>query len=148
MLPKESEEQIHRYVDTHQTRSINSRERTPFRRQLDFWAFCIAYALAKQLRPLESQSSLRRFTDTRAVQVGDELSEWLAVVAFAKIGHDDPDANDPTKIVEMCNRLAGAGTPHVLGKLQQSFGKTPLQAALEIAESLVEQSIGELDSGA
>ena len=141
MLPKDSEDQVHRYVETHQHRSIKSRERTPFRRQLDFWAFSIAYAIGKPIEPLplDSLTSLKKFTDTRAVQVGAELSEWLTIVAFSKIGHTDESASDAAKIIEMCNRLAGAGAPHVLKQMQKGM-MTPLESSLRIAESLVEQS--------
>ena len=141
LLPKECEDEVHRYVDMHQSRGMNTRERTPFRRQLDFWAFCLACALARKMEPLESVSGMRRFTDTRAVQVGDELSELLAIVAFDRIGHDDPSAGDPAKVIEMCNRLAGAGATYVLRKLQERAVSTPLESALELAEALMNEVV-------
>ena len=141
MLPKDGEEDAHRYVDMHQSRGTSTRERTPFRRQLDFWAFCLACALARRMEPIENLSGMRKFTDTRAVQVGDELSELLAVVAFNRIGHNDPSASDPAKIIEMCNRLAGAGAEYVLRKLQERTVSTPLESALDLAESLVREVI-------
>ena len=141
LLPKDYEDEVHRYVDMHQSRGMSTRERTPFRRQLDFWAFCLACALARKMEPLDSLSGMRRFTDTRAVQVGDELSELLAVVAFNKIGHNDASASDPAKIIEMCNRLAGAGANYVLRKLQEEAVSTPLESALNIAESLVNEVV-------
>ena len=136
MLPKEYEQQVHRYVGTHQSRSIAARERAPFRRQLDFWAFSIACALATGMDPLENTSKCRKFIDTRAITLGDELSELIAAVAFDKIGHNDPGASDPSEIVEMCNRLAGAGAGIVLKKLEESFGSTPLEKALDLASLL------------
>lgn len=134
MLPKDGEEKIHRFVEAHQSGQSDP-ERWPFRRQLDFWAFSIAYALTTGIEPLASTASLRKFIDTRAVQVPDELSEWLVVVAFSKIGHNDPEASDPGKIIDMCNRLAGAGAPEVIRHLQKNVLGTPLESMLSLAES-------------
>ena len=134
MLPRDREDEIHRYVVAHQMRGMTVQERSPFGRQLDFWSFSLACALALELPPLADTSNCRRFVDTRAVQMGDELCELLAIVAFDKIGHNDPAASDPISIVDMANRLAGAGTSVVLRKLQEGFGSTPLEKALDLAE--------------
>ena len=140
MLPKACEEQVHKYVEMHQKRSIKSRERTPFRRQIEFWTFSISYALAHQIEPLNGRKGLKKFADTRSVQIGDELSEWLTVVAFSKIGPTDRRAAEPGAIIEVCNWLAGAGAPHVIRKMQENSIKTPLENALDLAESLIKKS--------
>ena len=44
-LPASSRDDVERYVMQHQKVAV-SPERTPFRRQVDFWAFSIAVALA------------------------------------------------------------------------------------------------------
>ena len=54
-LPKKHIENVQQYV--HQSRSSVSYEDAPFQRQLDFWAFSFAIALARGLAPLDTPSS-------------------------------------------------------------------------------------------
>ena len=67
----------------------------------------------------------------------NDLCSLLALVAVAKMGHDDPDVGDPKRIVDLSNRLAGAGCPVVLAKLSENaLRTTPLDRAIELARSL------------
>ena len=137
-LPEKSKSDIERYVRQHQKGGV-SLERVPFRRQIDFWAFSIATALANGLAPLAEESSTwgRKFADTRSVQVPDSVCEMLAVVALAELGPDHDGIDDPKEIVELGNRLAGAGCPRVLEKLgNPDLRLTALDKALEFAASL------------
>ena len=52
MLPRDDEDAINRYVAMH-SGERQSVERRPFPRQVDFWAFSIATALALKLEPRE-----------------------------------------------------------------------------------------------
>ena len=70
----------------------------------------------------------------------EDLSSLLGVVAVAKLGHDDPEVGDPRRIVDLANRLAGAGCPVVLRKLSEdAFRTTALDRAIELARSLQDQ---------
>ena len=73
-LPSQSKDDIERYVLQHQKGNA-SPERAPFRRQLDFWAFAIASAIANGTPPLNENSAKwgRKFADTRSVEMPDGL---------------------------------------------------------------------------
>lgn len=135
-LPQQSEDDVQRHVGMHQS---TSPERAPFRRQLDFWAFSIATALAEGLEPLEGPSSSwgRKFADTRSVQMSDGLSDLVAVVAFHHLGSDHNDIDNPAQIIEIGNRFAGAGCSVVLKELTNpDLRSTALQKILDFAASL------------
>lgn len=138
VLPKDHDEEINRYVSMHST-DRNSVERQPFRRKVDFWAFSIATALVKDLEPRERSPSSwgKKFIETSQKILDEDLCALLAVVAVAKIGHDDPEIVDPKRIVDLANRLAGAGCPEVLKKLSEdTLRTTPLDRVVEFARSL------------
>lgn len=143
ILPKNHDEEINRYVSTHSTER-GSVERRPFRRQVDFWAFSIATALATDLEPVESAPSSwgKVFIYTVQKILDEDLCALLAVVAVAKIGYDDPEAGDPKRIIDLANRLAGAGCPVVLEKLSEdALRTTPLDRIIEFARSLQDSRI-------
>ncbi len=137
-LPTQSKDEIERYVLQHQKGSV-SPERAPFRRQLDFWAFAVATAIARRIGPLEEGSSRwgQKFADTRSVQLPDGLCELLAVIAIGTLGPDHEGVDDPAQIVELGNRFAGAGCPPLLKQLNDpDLRTTALDKALEFAASL------------
>jgi hypothetical protein len=138
-LPNQSKDDVERYVLQHQKGGAASFERAPFRRQLDFWAFSIVTALASGLEPLADGSSAwgKKFTDTRSVQMPDQLCELLAVIALTEFGYDHDGIDDPKQIVELGNRFAGAGCPKVLEQLSDpDLRITALQKALNFSSSL------------
>ena len=135
-LPRKYTVEVQRYVLTHQTAATH--DRAPFRRQLDFWAFSVATALARELAPLDGPSSKwgDKFVDTRNVEMPKELCDLLAVAAFHQLGAEHDQINDAAQIIEMGNRLAGAGCPGVLEQLgSRDLRLTPLEKALNHAAS-------------
>ena len=137
VLPKD-EDDINRYVAMHSGEQDRV-ERRPFPRQVDFWAFSIATALALKLSPREGpvRGWGKNFIYTSQGIMSDELCALLAVIAVARLGHDDPDVGDPRRIIEMANRLAGAGCPVVLKELTENALRiTPLDRALEFARTM------------
>ena len=140
-LPQEDDDAINRYVAMH-SGERESVERRPFRRQVDFWAFSIATALALKLNPREGTVGRwgKTFIYTNQGILDDDLGSLLAVIAVAKLGHDDPEVDEPRRIVELSNRLAGAGCPVVLKELGKiDLRTTPLDHALQFASSLQDQ---------
>ena len=138
-LPDKAKYEIERYVLQHQKGNV-SPERAPFRRQLDFWAFAIVSAVAEEIPPLEEPSSKwgRKFADTRSVQMPDELCELLAVITLNTLGPEHNGVGDPTQIIELGNKLAGAGCPKVLERLSDpNLKTTALDKALECAKGLL-----------
>ena len=137
-LPDKSKDDIERYVLQHQKGSVTP-ERAPFRRQLDFWALAIATAMANCTPPLDQPSSSwgRKFADTRSVQMPDGLCEMLAVVALTILGPEQEGIDDPAQIIEVGNRLAGAGCPELLKQLNDpDLRITALDKALEFASAM------------
>ena len=137
-LPDQSKDDIERYVLQHQKGNV-SPERAPFRRQLDFWAFAIASAIAGETPPLEEPSASwgRKFADTRSVQMPDGLCEMLAVIALNTLGSDHEGIDDSAQIIELGNRFAGAGCPKLLAQLSDpSLRTTALDKVLEFARIL------------
>ncbi|MDE0701437.1 MAG: hypothetical protein OXH61_12055 [Acidimicrobiaceae bacterium] len=135
-LPKRSTDDIQRLVQMHQSTSV---ERAPFRRQLDFWAFSIATALAEDLEPLEGPSNKwgDKFVDTRAVDMPESLCDILAVAAFHHLGSDHEGIDDPAQIIEVGNCLAGSGCPVVLEQLNsRDLRLNPLDNVLNFAAHL------------
>ena len=138
VLPRDDENTINRYVAMH-SGERECAERRPFPRQVDFWAFSIATALALNLEPREGPAGRwgKNFIYTSQGIMDNDLCALLAVIAVAKLGHDDPEVGEPRRIVDLANRLAGAGCPVVLKDLAETdLRTTPLDRALELARSL------------
>ena len=146
VLPREHDDAINRYVAMHSGERQNV-ERRPFPRQVDFWAFCIATALALNLKPRQDPIARwgKNFINTSQGIMNDQLCSLLAIIAVAQLGHDDPDVTETRRIIEVANRLAASGCPVVLKKLSENILRTtPLDQALALARSLRE-STGSLD---
>ena len=138
MLPQDDDDEINRYVAMH-SGERESVERRPFPRQVDFWAFSIATALALKLEPREGPVGRwgKSFIYTYQGILDNDLCSLLAVIAVAKLGHDDPEVDEPRRIIDLANRLAGAGCSVVLKELSEGVLRTtPLDRALEYASSL------------
>lgn len=141
VLPREDEDDINRYIAMHADDRANVESR-PFPRQVDFWAFCIATALALKLEPREGSISGwgKTFVYSNQGTVDNDLASLLSIIAVAKFGLDDRSATEIGRIVEHANRLAASGCPEVLRKLKDSpLRTTPLDQALEYARSLQER---------
>lgn len=135
-LPRDDEDAINRYVAMHSSERTNVESR-PFPRQVDFWAFCIATALALQLEPPDGGLRGKSFIYTSQGVMDNDLCSLLAIVAVAKLGLDDPGVTETGRIIDLANRLAAAGCPEVLRKLGGGpLRTTPLDKALEFARSL------------
>ena len=140
MLPRDDEDAISRYVAMHSAER-ESAERRPFSRQVDFWALSVATALALNIEPRKGPAGRwgKTFIYTSQGIMDNDLCALLAVIAVAKLGHDDPEVSEPRRIVDLANRLAGAGCPVVLRELSETdLRTTPLDRALELATSLIE----------
>ena len=146
-LPREYEDEINRYVAKSSGEQQNVEHR-PFPRQVDFWTFCIATALASQLTPLTNAPTNwgKNFIYTNQGIIDNDICSLLTIIAIDNIGYNEPEAFksdmfdviDTRKIIELANRLAAVGCPVVLNKLSDNrLGTTPLDKSLEFAHSLL-----------
>lgn len=147
-FPKVCKDDVQRFVGMHQ-QGGPSPEVAPFRRQIDFWAFSIATAIACGIPPLDGPVTKwgTKFTDTRSVEMPDGLCQILAVIAFSILGAEHEGLDDPSVIIDVGNRLAGAGCPEVIKMLSNpDLRTTALDKLLDFANSLrleVSQSLRE-----
>ena len=138
VLPKDDDDAITRYVAMHSGERENVENR-PFPRQVDFWAFSIATALALKLKPRDGSITRwgKSFIYTYQGILDNNLCSLLAVIAVAKLGQDHPEVDEPKQIIELANRLAGAGCPVVLKELSENVLRTTrLDRGLEFANFL------------
>lgn len=138
VLPREEDNVINRYVAMH-SGDREDVENRPFRRQVDFWAFSLATALARGLELREGTVSKwgKTFIYTNQGILDNDLGSLLAVIAVARLGHDVPEIDEPGRIMELANRLAGAGCPVVLKELAKTdLRTTPLDRVLELASKM------------
>jgi hypothetical protein len=136
-LPSSAKADVERFVIQHQ--QGGTAEQAPFRRQLDFWAFSIATAVSLGLSPRDEASSKwgTKFADTRAVEMPNAVCDLLAMLALTELGPEHPGMDDPKEIIELGNRLAGAGTDEVLKHLKDpNLRLTALDKALEFAAKM------------
>lgn len=141
VLPRGDEDQIDRYVAMHSSDRA-SVERHPFPRQVDFWAFSVLAALIWDLPPREDPPGRwgKVFIYTSQGILDNDVGSLLAVIAVSKLGHDDPEVGEPRRIVDLANRLAGAGCPAVLRRLSEdALRTTPLDRAVQLARTLHDQ---------
>ena len=95
----------------------------------DFWAFCIATALAMKLEPRKDPAGrwAKNFIYTSQGIMDDDLCSLLAVIAVGRLGHENSEVTEIRRIVDLANRLAAAGCPVVLKKLSDNpLRTTPL----------------------
>lgn len=147
-FPEVCKDDVQRFVGMHQ-QGGPSPEVAPFRRQIDFWAFSIATAIARGMPPLDGPVSKwgTKFTDTRSVEMSDGLCQILAVVSFSILGTEHEGLDDPAVIIDVGNRLSGAGCPEAIKVLSNpDLRITALDKILDFADSLrleVSQSLRE-----
>lgn len=145
-LPEAHQDAVHRVVQQHQTGSARP-EQHPFARQLNFWALAIATAVARGLEPASESVRLRKFVDTRAVEMPERLCDLLSVIALATLGPEHEDVDNPAVIIRLANRYAAAGCPDLLNRLTDpDLRLTPLEKALEFAAEL-RDTVGQQQHG-
>lgn len=133
-LPKEAREDILKLVSTGQKGKV-SRENAPFRRQVDFWLLCLGTAISTGTAGLEEPPSSwgYKFVDTREVQLPNYVYDLLAVVAFDVLKENAEEVDDPRKIIDTANGLAGSACPIVLKAIKSSdLRVTPLTKTLNL----------------
>lgn len=124
---------IDRYIQ--QGVSGVSAENAPFRRRIDLWGLGLAVGLAENLSPFEGD--MRKFVDTRNVEVSEHLAAIIFIAAVSRLGADNPELDDTSTVVATCNRIAGAGVDEILNWFENdSMATTSLTSVLRHAGGL------------
>lgn len=138
VLPRDCEDEINRYVAMHSAEKQNFENR-PFPRQVDFWMFSIVAALSFKLDAKGGSIGEwgKTFIYTSQGILDNNQCSLLSVIAVAKLGHENPEITEVNKIVDVANRLAGAGCPRVLYELSKNTLRTTvLDQAIQLAISM------------
>ena len=117
---------------------------TPFRRQVDFWLLCLGVAVADDLQPREGSPSAwgYKFVDTREVQLHNDVYNLLAIVAFEQLDHNPDQIDDPARIIDVANSLAGTACSRVLSDItSKELRRSPLDKALAVARGAIERAV-------
>lgn len=91
----------------------------PFRRMVDLWFAGLSYAARNHLEPDKLEQKTFQF-----ITVGEifEPNSWqiqiLMLIAIAVEGNVEI-VQDPNHIMDMANRLAAAGVPHIVEMLRE-----------------------------
>jgi len=142
MLPREYDGRIDRYIRVHSKGSSDDAEGRPFHRQIDFWGFCIATALARNLTPRDGPAKKwgKAFVYSNQANImEEELCSLLAIVAVAKFGLNDQAAIDTRQVIELANCLAAVGCREVIRQLEENtLSITNLEKMLDFSLQLRE----------
>ncbi len=135
MLPKAQKEDVARFV-IKDSIGNPSREIKPFNRQVDFWAFSIGVALAKNLDPVKMEGT--KFIETSQGILNEDLASLIAAVSVSRFGPSDPKAINPSQIIGLANELAAAGCGEVLKVLNNTRTlTTPLARLRAFSRDLI-----------
>lgn len=116
-----------------------SPEDAPFRRKLDLWALGLAVAIAKQLPPYEGD--VRKFVDTRAVDISLPVASLVFTAAVAKLGPSSHDLDDTRKVLGICSQYAGAGAYEIISWMSSGdMYSTPLEKLMEQTRRLRQET--------
>ena len=120
-------------------------EAKPFRRRIDLWGLGLGVALAKDLAPYDGD--MRKFVDTRAVEVSEELASLVFVAAVFRLGAENPELEMTSNVVSLCNQLAASGTFEIVNWIEKdSLTTTKMTSVLrhvsELRRTVAEHSVG------
>ena len=130
-IPARYQEKIKTYSETGS--SNQSRENSPFNRQIDFWYMALSLAFNKGLTPVPEK-------ETYAPITGEILSRnpfriaQMQMIAIAQ-KESVEILNNPKEILDCCVELANAGIPYLLSLLDDTDA-TPLQNIFDELETL------------
>jgi hypothetical protein len=131
VMPSKYQDKIKTYSET--GTQNQSRENSPFNRQIDFWFMALCLAFNKNITPVPEK-------DTYAPITGEILSRnphriaQMQMIAIAEKGTVDV-LNNPKDILDCCVELANAGIPYLLSLLDDTDA-TPLQNIFDELENI------------
>lgn len=120
-MPKAYQEQIRNFVSTGSQNQ--SRENSPFDRQIDFWFMALCLAFNKGLTPMKEKNTYNAITAEILNRNPHRIAQ-MQMIALAET--EDPNILlDPKRMLDLCVGLANAGIPMLLKTLSETEA-TPL----------------------
>ncbi|WP_290653588.1 hypothetical protein [Idiomarina sp.] len=120
-MPKAYQEQIRNFVSTGSQNQ--SRENSPFDRQIDFWFMALCLAFNKGLTPMKEKNTYNAIT-AEILNRNPHRVAQMQMIALAET--EDPNILlDPKRMLDLCVGLANAGIPMLL-KILSETEATPL----------------------
>ena len=120
-MPKIYQEKIKTYVST--GGNAESRENSPFDRQIDFWYMSLCLAFKKDLTPIKESDTYNAITAEILSRNSFRITQ-MQMIALA-ITNDQSILLEPKKMLDVCCGLANAGIPMLLNILADTEA-TPL----------------------
>lgn len=120
-MPKVYQEKIKTYVST--GGNAESRENTPFDRQIDFWYMALCLAFKEGLTPTKEKDTYNAITAEILSRNSYRVTQ-MQMIALAAT-NDTNILLEPKKMLDVCIGLANAGIPMLLNILADTEA-TPL----------------------
>jgi hypothetical protein len=120
VLPQGIKDQATLYVQKQAGESARAVEGAPFRRMVDFWIMAIVYAVSKRLQPShhDGEAFVSIGPTSKDVKLDSAIKELLVLVAVWHLRPTRDSVPSAGVVVDICNRLAGAGAPALLAELK------------------------------
>lgn len=133
VMPSVYQEKIKAFVSTGSTNQ--SRENSPFDRQVDFWYMAVCIAFHKGLDPIKEKDTYKA-TSAEILSRNSYRVPQMQMIALS-ISEDIEVLNDPKKMFDICVGLANAGVPVLLNILSDP-DSSPLWNIFTELEELTE----------
>ena len=138
-FPEESRSMVEEYVQRGSKGGVDSPDKKPFRRSIDFWFYCVLFGVREiQMRPRDVPASTRQNSwhfNTGSIMEGDPSRiELLELIGIAR-SNDGYAIEDPSSIINYANGLARLGLPKLVTEIDK--GSTPLEALLSFSNDAI-----------
>lgn len=130
-MPSNYQESIKNYVSTGSKNQ--SRENSPFNRQIDFWYMALCLAFNKGLEPIKEKETYNFITGEILSRDSFRISQ-IQMIALS-IKQDVNILNSPKEMLDICINLANSGIPLLLSILNNTDA-SPLQNIFDELEDL------------
>jgi len=130
-MPSRYQEKIKTYSETGS--SNQSRENSPFNRQIDFWYMALCIAFNKGLTPTPERETYAPITG----EIFSRNQHRIAQIQMIAITQKETIEvlNNPKEMLDCCIELANAGIPYLLALLDDTDA-TPLQNIFDELENI------------
>ena len=112
-IPASYREKVSQYTMTApKDGAASSRDHSPFPRMVDFWFLAVCVGASSSDPDVQDSVSWHKFMDGTILSSDAWRVDFLSLLAIAKTG-DAAIVLEPSKVMDICNRLAAKGLPIV-----------------------------------